>query len=70
MRFTTREAALPAIVIVASLVVGSISYAVGFSGGYHHGLENNADLVNTKYNLDRAKACLAKHGLSVAECEE
>ena len=68
-RITMRDAAWLAIAIIASVVYGCVSSVGCYVQGYEHGLGNNAELVNTKYNLDRAKACLKKHGLW-PECGE
>ena len=63
MRFTIRDAVWLVITIVASVVSGFVSSVGCYVQGYEHGLVNNAELVNLKYNHERATICLKKHGL-------
>lgn len=63
MRLTIRDLLWSIIVVVSSVVAAFVSSAGRFHQGYKYGLSENAELVNLRYNHERATACLKKHGL-------
>jgi hypothetical protein len=62
-RFTIRDLLWLMVVVLSSVVAGFVSSVGRYYEGYKHGLGENAELVNLRYNHERATACLKKHGL-------
>jgi hypothetical protein len=60
LRFTIRDAVWLVITVVASLSVAGWSFRQGAERGR---ISNDVELIEAKYHLELARACLKKHGL-------
>jgi hypothetical protein len=69
-RFTIRDVLWLTITAIASFATAVATSTGSWRQGYERGKGENIELIEAKYNLERAKACLKKHGLEPGCAEE